>query len=251
MSNAAPAPTVFDASQADGLIESDASHWWFAAKAAVVRSLVARFAPWGAPAVDLGAGAGGVTALLGGSRAPIVAIEGSRELTKACAAKGLRAAQGLASAVPARSGAFGSATLLDVIEHLADPCGALVEARRILAPDGVLVITVPAHRWLWSDADVFLGHVKRYTRRALRAELSAAGFDVLWCSHVFSWLVPAVAFRRLVRSGGGPALGLEVDGTLVRSGARGLAALERAVTRVVRLPLGTSIACVASPRPCE
>jgi SAM-dependent methyltransferase len=241
--------TVFDESQANGLIESDSSHWWFAAKAAIVRELLDRFAPAHMPVLDLGAGAGGVTALLARSPRPVVALEGSRDLVGACGGKGLSAVQGLVGAVPVRSRSLGAVTLLDVIEHLPEPEPALVEARRILRADGALVVTVPAHPWLWSDADVFLGHVKRYTRPALRDELEDAGFEVVWSSHVFSWLAAPVAVRRRARTGGGPQLGLEVNGGVVRSIALTLAGAERIVTRAVRLPLGTSIACVARPRP--
>jgi 2-polyprenyl-3-methyl-5-hydroxy-6-metoxy-1,4-benzoquinol methylase len=87
-------------------------------------------------------------------------------------------------------GAAGVVCLLDVIEHFQDPVDVLLrETTRVLAPDGRLVVSVPAHQWLWSAFDDRVGHVRRYTRAALRADLAAVGFGPLLLTHIVSWLV--------------------------------------------------------------
>ena len=73
------------------------------------------------------------------------------------------------TAVPLRDSVASVACLLDVIEHLADPTPALHEVRRIVGRDNYLIVNVPAHQWLWSDADRLLGHERRYTRRSAAA----------------------------------------------------------------------------------
>jgi SAM-dependent methyltransferase len=243
----ADARTVFDDAQGGALAASDSTHWWFASKAAIVRSLIRRFAPdEGGLMVDIGAGAGGVTDRLTGFGPDVVAIEGSPSLAGVASARGLPAVCGLTDRVPVRTGAASAATLLDVIEHLPDPVTALREAHRILKPGGVVVVTVPAHSWLWSDADVVLGHVKRYTRRVLSEELERAGLSVRWCSHVFSWLVPPVfAARRASTQSPEEKLGLGADTRAIRIAARMLTVGELALLDRVRLPLGTSVAAVA------
>lgn len=42
-------------------------------------------------------------------------------------------------------GAFSSVSMLDVLEHVPDERNILAEVHRILAPDGLLVLTVPGH----------------------------------------------------------------------------------------------------------
>jgi len=243
--------TVFDDEQAGALAASDTTHWWFASKVTVVRALLDRFVPdRTGPVIDIGAGGGGVTERLGGLTRGAVAIEGSAALTRVAAGRGVTAAQALTEHLPVATGHASAVTLLDVIEHLPDPLPALGEARRVLKPGGLLVMTVPAHAWLWSDADVALGHVKRYTRPLLRRELGQAGFAVRWCSHVFSWLVPPVYLTR--RAGSRSAeeqMGLGVDGPMLRAAARALTAAELKVVRHVGVPLGTTVAAVAVPRP--
>ena len=60
-------------------------------------------------------------------------------------------------------------TLMDVLEHLDDDDAALREMIRLTRPGGLIVITVPALRWLWSDWDVVLHHRRRYHRRPILA----------------------------------------------------------------------------------
>ncbi len=66
---------------------------------------------------------------------------------------------------------------LDVLEHLADDEAALRELLRVTRPGGRLLVTVPAHPWLWSDHDVLAHHERRYTRASLRAVARAAGWS--------------------------------------------------------------------------
>jgi SAM-dependent methyltransferase len=53
--------------------------------------------------------------------------------------------EGDATSLPMPDGCADAVLLLDVVEHLADPDGALAEAHRVLRPGGVVVVSVP-HR---------------------------------------------------------------------------------------------------------
>jgi hypothetical protein len=66
-------------------------------------------------------------------------------------------------------------------------------------PGGGLLITVPQHKWMWSDADVAAHHVKRYTRRELREEISAAGFTMVRVASFVSLLLPAMMASRMLK----------------------------------------------------
>ena len=236
---------VFDEANASALAEADATHWWFRSKAALVSGALRRWRPPDGRLVDLGGGSGGVTAMLGWPHDRMLVVEGNFELLRQARHRhALAVAQSDLRHVPLAAESASAVCLLDVIEHLAEPAATLQEAWRLLSPDGRLVVNVPGHPRLWSAADDALGHVRRYTRSSLRAELEAQGFEILFLSHVFSWLLVPVWARRRGRAGE-PQLGLDVDSPVVDGAALLLTRIERAVVNRVPLPFGTSVLCVA------
>ncbi len=56
----------------------------------------------------------------------------------------------------------------DVFEHIQNDLNAVAEVRRVLKPNGKLVVTVPAFPFLFSAHDEHLKHYRRYTKRMLR-----------------------------------------------------------------------------------
>lgn len=84
---------------------------------------------------------------------------------------------------------------LDVVEHLPDDREALRWIHERLRPGGLLVVTVPAYQWLFSDHDRALGHFRRYTRSRLVAALPS-GMDVVAAAYFTHFAFPlAVASR--------------------------------------------------------
>ncbi len=244
---------VFDDANAELLMEADSDHWWFRSKAALVATALQRVdrvagdTGW---LVDVGAGAGGVTALLGWDPERLLVIEGNESLVrKARSSHGLDGVRADVTLLPLSKEACSVLCLLDVIEHLDDPVPALMEAARALKPGGTLVVNVPAHQWLWSAADETLGHARRYTRSALRQDLAAAGFEPLLLTHVFSWLVPAVWLKRRVTSRDTAELGLDQTSPWLDRIAMVFTRVERALLGRVTLPFGTSVLCIAQPVP--
>jgi dolichyl-phosphate beta-glucosyltransferase len=244
--------TVFDDDRRATLLDHDTSHWWFRSKAAIVASVLGKHAPSRAldgALLDIGAGAGGVTARLGWRPDRLLALDGSEGLVRAGRDRhALHAVVGTGDRLPFADGSCSAVTLLDVIEHLPEPSVTLREARRVLAPDGCLVVTVPAHRWLWSSADETLGHYRRYTRGMLRRELAGAGFRTVFVSHVFSWLVAPVWMRRKLMRHGQAELGLDQSGPLLDAAALLLTGAEHRLIKWFSLPVGTSIVSAATKR---
>jgi SAM-dependent methyltransferase len=86
--------------------------------------------------------------------------------------------------------------LFDVLEHVDDDEGFVAEMRRILRPDGLVYVTVPAHQWLWTIEDVEAGHFRRYSTHQLASRFEAAGFEVLYVTYFFELLVVPVYLLR-------------------------------------------------------
>jgi 2-polyprenyl-3-methyl-5-hydroxy-6-metoxy-1,4-benzoquinol methylase len=88
--------------------------------------------------------------------------------------------------------------MLDVLEHLADPAAALHHALALLAPGGMLLVTVPAFNALWTHHDVVNQHVTRYTRRTFRKLARTAGLDIQAERYFFQWLCPLKLATRVL-----------------------------------------------------
>lgn len=73
--------------------------------------------------------------------------------------------------------AFDTIILLDVLEHIADDVALLRQLRQWLAPQGRLILKVPALNRLYNSMDEAVGHYRRYTPASLKASLDQGLFE--------------------------------------------------------------------------
>jgi SAM-dependent methyltransferase len=78
--------------------------------------------------------------------------------------------------LPFRDGSFTGVLAKDLIEHLEDPLWLLADARRVAQPGARLVLVTPRAipRAVWADYT----HIRGFTRGALRALLTDAGWSI-------------------------------------------------------------------------
>jgi SAM-dependent methyltransferase len=137
---------------------------------------------------------------------------------------------------------FGLVLLLDVLEHLEDPAAALRQAVSLLAPGGVVLITVPAFQALWTRHDDLNHHRRRYSRSQFAALAREAGLRIGSSRYFFQWVAVAKLVARAVESvrSGPPALPTipaEPVNRLLIAATR----LETRVAAAVSLPFGSSL----------
>lgn len=88
--------------------------------------------------------------------------------------------------------------MFDLIEHIDNEQLFLSEAFRICKDGGILIITVPAYKSLWSYFDNVSGHKRRYGKNELIMKLRQAGFEIVKISfYIFFLFLPYVLFRQL------------------------------------------------------
>jgi SAM-dependent methyltransferase len=98
------------------------------------------------------------------------------------------------------SSSFEVILLLDVLEHLEDDLGYLKVFENALTPGGLILITVPANRFLWSFHDVANSHYRRYSKKLLKRTLASTDLNVVsvrwWNSLLFLYVFMSRNIRR-------------------------------------------------------
>jgi SAM-dependent methyltransferase len=227
-------------------VEEDGRHWWFRGRQAVIRSVLGAALPRRPLRLaEIGCGSGGLLGVLA-ELGEVVGVEASPGFLEAARRRGFRVLPGsLPEEVPLPAGSQDAVLLFDVLEHIADDAGALRGAVRLLRPGGWLVLTVPAHRWLWSPHDEALGHHRRYSARGLRRLVEAAGLRPVRLTYFNTLLAGPVLLVRLLGLSAGDGHDLvrprpAVNGLLAR-----VFSLEALWLRRANLPFGISLLLVA------
>lgn len=178
-------------------------HWWFVGRRRILLEVLNRYlAPNGSQTrriLDVGCGTGTMLTYLA-SFGKAEGVDIDEEAIGYCRDRGLQNVRlGEASSLPFGDGSFDLVTALDVVEHLDDDVAAFREMKRVLRPGGQILVTVPAHRFLWGDQDEVNMHKRRYNARELRDRLVESGFDVLRISYMNAILFAPIAAVRLAR----------------------------------------------------
>jgi SAM-dependent methyltransferase len=220
-------------------------YWWYSARAELLRTVFEPHLPTGQRMLDVGSADGPSVSWTDGivERTPVdIDPEGLPD-GGVCAS---------IMALPFQDRAFGGISAFDVIEHVDDDGAAVRELLRVLAPGGVLLVTVPAYQWAWSPFDVEAGHFRRYTRRRIVRLLRREGVLVTRATYAFAATFPLFVLDRLsarlgLRKGEDPSasrLPAWAERSLLR-----LASLDRRVLERHELPFGSSVLVVGYKRP--
>jgi SAM-dependent methyltransferase len=231
--------------------ELEENHWWFASRLARIHDLVRAHLPRsGGLLLDLGCGSGR-TARSFEQYGRVVGSDLSSAPLADDAAKGRRRLASRAEQLPFKNGTFDLITALDLVEHLEQDLPAFGEMFRVLRPDGVLILTVPAMPLLYGPHDRVLGHWRRYSSAELRRRVLRSGgggaprigyFMSLLFPLLLAWRLAAKVFGTgSARSDSGRPLPAWLNRAL---GA--VMGLERALSARVPLGVGSTLTCVVT-----
>ena len=201
---------------------------------------------------EVGAGNGSVCIGLSALGHETIAVEPIYGGARYIASQGLVSFSATLEELELPDNSLQSIGVFDVLEHIEAPAEMLQEFSRVLKYEGFLLITVPAHQFLFSRYDSSIGHFRRYSVSELRSSLAAGGFELVEARFLFSFLVPLAWLLRVLPE----KLGLQGSAATEKSARihfriaqvlspvfRALVALER----ILRLPFGLSIVALARP----
>jgi len=233
------------------LREKEATYWWHVNKRQTVMALLDGRLARGASVLEVGCGGGLLAAMLTDTGYQTVAADISPQAARFARERGARSALvfDAEETWPFAPNSFDAVFMLDVLEHLDDDRPPLMEARRVLRPGGVAMVSVPAHACLFSQWDSMVGHRRRYSRGDLTRAVLDAGLSIRRLS---AWnlvsLPPALVLRTRDRLVGSPRAFAEFPPVhpVVNAALKFWGRIEARLCRKVDLRGGLSFAALLS-----
>lgn len=196
----------YDARHLEELFQAEERHFWFLRRRDKICAIFDRYVSLSAKVLEIGGGTGFIAAALKHLGFCIemgdIHLYGLQQAKN----KGVSKLYQFDLLEPPFQEEFDVICLFDVLEHLSDPLKALGCIKKMLKNDGMLILSVPAHPWLWSREDVIAGHQLRFTKKSLCQLIESAGFKPVDIRYFFTALLPFLLLRRWIKPDDGSAL---------------------------------------------
>ena len=225
------------------------THWWYSALHRLIfQALDAELPEWCKKNIlDVGCGTGAILEQLG-NPGKNVGIDLAPEAISFCRERGLNnVRQGDICALPFADASFDAVICSSVLYHqwVGDVEGAVREMHRVLRPSGVLLINVPAFRFLHSAHDEAVMTARRFRKWEIRQLLQKQNFEIRRLTYWTTFLFPLAVVARTL---GGSKMGRDFDTEEASFPQRmfsKIMALERNLLRKISLPFGVALLAVA------
>lgn len=231
------------------MADMERAFWWHVGRLSIFRRLLQSYAPRNGRVLNIGCGTGGTLPVLQ-EFGQVVNVDTSEEVRRFLSEKDLATFVHVRDErLPFPDASFDIIAGLDVLEHIEQDARALKEWHRVLKPGGIILLSVPAYQWLWSQHDELLKHYRRYTASQLHALFTMSKFRVLKRTYAVMLAFPFILAFRL-----GQGLFNFSSSSYVRlprplnSFFTFLLRAEAALMRFLNLPYGASIVFVAERR---
>lgn len=245
---------INDGFPADGfkqLVEVEANSFWFRSRNALILWALEQYSPEFTSLLEIGCGTGfvlkGIAEKFHNAKVTGSEIYSTGLIYAARRSPTSKFVQLDARRLPYKD-EFDVIAAFDVIEHIAEDSKVLENIHQALKSNGLCLITVPQHQWLWSAVDVEACHQRRYSASELHQKLVLAGFQVLKSTSFVTLLLPLMLLARLpstLKNNSKASVGLGLSPTLDKVLAV-IMSIERSLIRLgVTFPVGGSRLVIA------
>jgi len=235
------------------MLKLESSHWWFVARRKIIQKAINNLdLPRNIRILDAGCGNGDNLSLLS-TFGDLVAFEKNEYALKT--AKSKKIGEIYKAELPDKlpntiKTNFDLIVLLDVLEHIDDDSKSLTTVRKLMNNKGIILITVPAFQWLWSEHDVIHHHKRRYSKSELREKLDSSGFRIKYISYFNTLLFPFALVERIgqkIFSPSNPEI-LELPNNKINFLLEKIFSLEAIFMNKISLPFGLSLVAIAEKK---
>jgi ubiquinone/menaquinone biosynthesis C-methylase UbiE len=228
------------------------SHWWFTGRRRLLKDLLLSLKIHrNSLVIDVGCGVGSNLTLLKSMGFEMIGIDSEiYSLSFAKKIPEVSLINGDLLRLPIKSNSIGLIIATDILEHLNEDTIGIKEIHRVLAHRGMVVLTVPAFKFLWGTQDMVGMHKRRYSKNEILGKIEQVGFKILKSSYFnFFLFIPIFIARYIIRS-----LGLkitsenEINLPLINFFLKAIFSAEHYILKYFSFPFGVSIYCIAQKK---
>ncbi len=226
------------------MIVMQENHWWFRARRKILFSILKKHISSGNCSIlEIGCGTGGNLSML--KKLGQVSAMEMNEFSVNYASKN--------NSIPVKTGwlpdnipftkKFDVICLFDVLEHIQNDQAALKAAIKMLNPGGIIMLTIPAHKWLFGSHDKMHNHYRRYSSKDLKKKIAVSGIKLIRLSHFNFLLFPVLMITRAFDLIVDPetALGYSTPNKILNTILYSVFSLEKYLINKISLPFGGSV----------
>jgi SAM-dependent methyltransferase len=149
--------------------------------------------------------------------------------------------------LPFPDSSFDVVMALDVLEHIENDLEALNELKRVVKPEGSIIVAVPAFPFLWGIQDEVAHHFRRYTKSSLRKLFLDAGLSIKRITFFNFTLFIPIAIVRMIAKIFPPKRGsdFELNNNFTNKILTKLFVFETQVLKKINFPWGISLLMIA------
>jgi ubiquinone/menaquinone biosynthesis C-methylase UbiE len=225
------------------------THWWYGALHRLIfQTLETELPHWREKEIlDVGCGTGAILQRLSNPEKN-VGVDLAEEAVSFCRRRGLdNVRQGDICALPFGDASFDAVICSSVLYHqwVSDVAAAVREMRRVLRPSGLLLVNVPAFRFLHSAHDVAVMTARRFRKPEIRKLLLDQDLKIQRLTYWTTLLFPLAVVARTL---GGSDMGRDFEASetsLIQRILAQVMTLELNLLRGISLPFGVALLAVA------
>ncbi|MBI2268215.1 MAG: class I SAM-dependent methyltransferase [Candidatus Blackburnbacteria bacterium] len=238
-------------SEYENIYKNESSHFFYVSNHNIIISLVKKYLkvpPSKAKILDAGCGTGLLAKKLG-RFGKVCGIDINTEAIKYAKKRGARVKQGSVNKLPFKKDSFNLIVSLDVLYHKqVNDAKALEEFYRVLKPGGLVIVRVPANKWLHLNHDKHVHTRQRYSTNEIKRKIINSGFEVKRISYVNMILLPLAVIKQFAESVTPKeeiSSGVSSESKLLNDILLSLLSMESKIITYFDLPFGLGIVVVA------
>jgi SAM-dependent methyltransferase len=225
------------------------THWWFVARRKIIEKQIKNIPSPKYKILEVGCGTGGNLSMLKqfGSVKAFEMDRSAIEMIKLKAINDITVEFGKCpNQIPFREEKFDLICIFDVLEHINNDIETLIELKKLLNFNGKIIITVPAHQWLFGNHDLFLNHCRRYSHFSLKEVIKKSKFKIDKISYFNTILFPLALIERLFIIPFKKSIGLNKPSKIINNFLCNIFSVESYILVKMNLYFGLSLICVIS-----